>query len=45
MAAFQPLNAVATGLMAPTLVWVTIAAKLNWDIVQLNMSIGEAAKQ
>lgn len=23
-------------LFAPTLVWVTIAAKLNWDIVQLN---------
>lgn len=23
-------------MFAPTQVWVTIAAKLNWDIVQLN---------
>jgi tryptophan-rich sensory protein len=45
MAAFQPLNAVATGLMAPTLVWVSIAAKLNWDIVQLNLSAGAATQQ
>ncbi len=23
-------------LMVPTQIWVTIAAKLNWDIVKLN---------
>jgi benzodiazapine receptor len=27
---------VAALLMVPTQIWVTIAAKLNWDIVQLN---------
>ena len=32
--AFVHLGAAA--LMVPTLVWVTIAAKLNYDIVQLN---------
>ncbi|GFH26960.1 TspO/MBR-related protein [Haematococcus lacustris] len=29
-------GSVAATLMLPTLVWVTIAAKLNYDIVQLN---------
>ncbi|KAJ9510647.1 hypothetical protein QJQ45_027543, partial [Haematococcus lacustris] len=35
-AAFHPLDPRAATLMLPTLVWVTIAAKLNYDIVQLN---------
>ncbi|KAJ9508725.1 hypothetical protein QJQ45_028019, partial [Haematococcus lacustris] len=34
--AFHPLDPRAATLMLPTLVWVTIAAKLNYDIVQLN---------
>lgn len=28
-------------LVAPTSVWVTIAAKLNWDIVRLNPDLHE----
>lgn len=28
-------------LVAPTAVWVAIAAKLNWDIVQLNPGLHE----
>jgi tryptophan-rich sensory protein len=28
-------------LVAPTSVWVTVAAKLNWDIVQLNPELHE----
>ena len=35
-AAFGAVNRGAAALFAPTLVWVTIAAKLNWDIVRLN---------
>lgn len=35
-AAFHPVSPTAAYLMLPTQVWVTIATKLNWDIVQLN---------
>lgn len=35
-AAFKPVSPLAAGLMLPTLVWVTIATKLNIDIVALN---------
>lgn len=35
-AAFYPVNPLAAALMAPTSVWVTIAAKLNYDLVKLN---------
>ncbi|GFR41150.1 hypothetical protein Agub_g1814 [Astrephomene gubernaculifera] len=36
-AAFHPISPAAAYLMLPTQVWVTIATKLNWDIVQLNI--------
>jgi len=36
IAAFQPVSPVAAALMVPTQLWVTVAAKLNWDIVRLN---------
>ncbi len=35
-AAFWPLSPTAGALMLPTLVWVTIAAQLNREIVALN---------
>lgn len=39
------LSPLAALLFAPTQVWVTIAAKLNWDIVQLNSGGNEAGKK
>lgn len=36
IAAFQPFSPLAAALVAPTQLWVTIAAKLNYDIVRLN---------
>lgn len=36
IATFQPFSPLAAALVAPTQLWVTIAAKLNYDIVQLN---------
>ncbi|KIZ06941.1 tryptophan-rich sensory protein [Monoraphidium neglectum] len=36
IAAFNPISPLASLLFAPTQVWVTIAAKLNYDIVKLN---------
>ena len=38
IAAFQPFSPLAAALVAPTQLWVTIAAKLNYDIVRLNKS-------
>ncbi|GIL72937.1 hypothetical protein Vretimale_4586 [Volvox reticuliferus] len=35
-AAFHPVSHAAAYLMLPTQVWVTIAAKLNYDFVKLN---------
>ncbi|KAK9817800.1 hypothetical protein WJX72_002358 [[Myrmecia] bisecta] len=35
-AAFYPIHPLAGVLMVPTLIWSTIAAKLNYDIVKLN---------
>ncbi|KAK9835119.1 hypothetical protein WJX74_003144 [Apatococcus lobatus] len=35
---FRPISLMASNLMLPTIAWVSIAAKLNWDIVQLNSS-------
>ncbi|KAI7840892.1 hypothetical protein COHA_005421 [Chlorella ohadii] len=42
--AFAQVNPLAALLFAPTQVWVTIAAKLNWDIVQLNKGRQEGGK-
>ncbi|KAI8467911.1 MAG: TspO/MBR-related protein [Monoraphidium minutum] len=36
IASFHPISPLASLLFAPTQVWVTIAAKLNYDIVKLN---------
>jgi translocator protein len=36
IAAFAPISAVAAGLVAPYLVWVTIASALNLRVWQLN---------
>jgi len=36
MAAFAPINAVAAGMLAPYLAWVTIASALNLRVWQLN---------
>ena len=36
MAAFAPINAVAAGMLAPYLTWVTIASALNLRVWQLN---------
>lgn len=36
IASFAQVSPLAAALFAPTQVWVTIAAKLNWDIVKLN---------
>ncbi|EFN54605.1 hypothetical protein CHLNCDRAFT_24614, partial [Chlorella variabilis] len=36
IAAFSQVSPLAGLLFAPTQLWVTIAAKLNWDIVKLN---------
>ncbi|KAK9863448.1 hypothetical protein WJX84_004854 [Apatococcus fuscideae] len=33
---FRPISTLASNLMLPTITWVCIAAKLNWDIVALN---------
>lgn len=33
---FHPFSPLAAALVAPTQLWVTIAAKLNYDIVKLN---------
>ncbi|KAL3148375.1 hypothetical protein ABBQ38_013831 [Trebouxia sp. C0009 RCD-2024] len=38
IAAFHPFSPLAAALVAPTQLWVTIAAKLNYDIVRLNKS-------
>jgi TspO/MBR family len=35
-ASFYPISQLAALLMVPTQIWVTVAAKLNWDIVKLN---------
>lgn len=35
-AAFYAVSPLAAALMLPTQVWVTIASKLNYDIVTLN---------
>lgn len=36
VASFYPASELAAGLVAPTSIWVTIAAKLNYDIWKLN---------
>lgn len=36
IASFYPVSPLAAALMAPTQLWVTVAAKLNWDLVRLN---------
>ncbi|KAL4421390.1 hypothetical protein ABPG75_010681 [Micractinium tetrahymenae] len=46
IAAFWQVSPLAALLFAPTQVWVTIAAKLNFDIAQLNKgSSGSGKKQ
>jgi benzodiazapine receptor len=37
-ASFYSICPLAGALMVPTQIWVTIAAKLNYDIVRLNTS-------
>lgn len=44
IATFQPFSPLAAALVAPTQLWVTIAAKLNYDIVQLNKSSNSKRK-
>ena len=39
------VSPLAALLFAPTQVWVTIAAKLNWDIVQLNSGSSDSKKK
>ena len=36
IASFAQVSPLAAALFAPTQLWVTVAAKLNYDIVQLN---------
>ena len=36
IAGFSQVSPLAAWLMAPTQGWVSIASKLNWDIVRLN---------
>jgi benzodiazapine receptor len=36
IASFYQVSPLAAALFAPTQIWVTIAAKLNYDIVRLN---------
>eukprot|EP00891_Asterochloris_glomerata_P007484 jgi/Astpho2/7484/e_gw1.00114.177.1_t len=36
VAAFHPYSQLGAALVAPTQLWVTVAAYLNWSIVQLN---------
>jgi translocator protein len=43
IAAFAPFSAVAAGLVAPYLVWVTIASALNLRVWQLNPQARAAA--
>jgi tryptophan-rich sensory protein len=43
IAAFWPLSPVAAALMAPYLVWVTIAAALNWSVWKRNPNARELA--
>lgn len=43
IASFHQVSPTAAGLVAPTLLWVTIASKLNYDIVQLNIKPDAAA--
>ncbi len=43
MALFAPIAPVAAALLAPYLVWVTIAAALNWRMLQLNGPRGAQA--
>ncbi|GBF92525.1 hypothetical protein Rsub_05139 [Raphidocelis subcapitata] len=41
IASFHSISPAAALLFAPTEIWVTIAAKLNWDIVKLNADKAE----
>lgn len=45
IAAFSQVSPLAAMLFAPTQVWVTIAAKLNWDLVQLNKGSQKGGKK
>jgi len=38
VAAFWNINPLAGKMFLPTIGWVTVAAKLNWDIASLNSS-------
>lgn len=42
IAAFAPISTVAALLVAPYLVWVTIASALNWRMLQLNRAPARA---
>jgi tryptophan-rich sensory protein len=45
IASFYTVSPTAAALVAPTLVWVTIASKLNYDIVKLNTRKADDGKQ
>lgn len=38
IATFYKISPAAAALMVPTQIWVTIAAKLNYDIVHMNVN-------
>lgn len=44
LALFAPIDALAAGLIAPYLAWVSIAALLNLRMVQLNPAAAHAAR-
>jgi len=43
IASFSQISPAAAWMIVPTQIWVTIAAKLNWDIAQLNSRPGKTA--
>ena len=44
IATFQPFSPLAAALVAPTQLWVTVTAKLNYDIARLNKSSSSNGK-
>jgi benzodiazapine receptor len=45
IASFYQVSPLAAALWAPTQIWVTIAAKLNYDIVKLNPDVEALQKK
>lgn len=44
IASFSQVSPLASMLLVPTQIWVTIAAKLNYDIVKLNTTNAKVGK-